>query len=220
VSFIKKTAEFWSNFSGRLTFRHESGPIDSIARLTDFATTRASFVAQKTLYGYLKTRMGTRYPSMFEDPIFVDSINIAKLHVYAGCLSDFTVYAIAYALQGHPANDKLRCLIARQCFETGLANNEEQVGGVKQFSRADAVAEFEARLRATTWADSAVGRENFAHSATMLMTWAPIAPELKKYDSEVVKNSIMFAWHGIREQFKKRVDQGKISAEASQRQHT
>lgn len=219
MSFINKTAEFWAEFKSRLTIRYESGPIDTVALLTDFATTRAAFIAQKTLYGYLKTRMGTRYPTMFEDPVFVDSINIAKLHVYAGCLSDLSVYTVAYALQDLPGNDSLRCQIARQCFETGLANNEEQVGSIAQFSRTDAVAEFETRLRATTWADAAVGRENFTHSAKSLVTWAPIAPELKKYDTEIVKNSIMFAWHGIREQFKKRVDPDKISAEAALLDH-
>ncbi|EIM73317.1 hypothetical protein A33O_16150 [Nitratireductor aquibiodomus RA22] len=39
--------------------------------------------------------MGTRYPSMFEDDVFIGSINIAKLHVFAACLSDLTIHAVA-----------------------------------------------------------------------------------------------------------------------------
>jgi hypothetical protein len=215
VSFIKKTAEFWSLLSGRVTIRLESTPIDSVALLTEFATTKAAFVAQKTLYGYLKTRMGTRYPTMFEDMVFVDSINIAKLHAYAGCLSDLSVYVVAYALQHLPKDDPLRNSIARQIFETGLANNKEQVSSIEEFSAAEALVEFDLRLRDTTWTDASAGRANFKHSAKTIITWAPIAPELKQYDAGVVRNSVMFAWHGIREQFKKRVDIDKISSEAT-----
>ena len=215
MSFIKKTAEFWALLSGRVTIRLESSPIDSVALLTEFATTKAAFIAQKTLYGYLKTRMGTRYPSMFEDTVFVDSINIAKLYTYAGCLSDLSVYVVAYAFQHQPSNDPLRISIARQIFETGLANNQEQVSSIEEFSAAEALTEFDARLRETVWADASAGRENFKHSAKTLITWAPIAPELKQYDAGLVRNSIMFAWHGIREQFKKRVDMDKISDEAT-----
>ncbi len=223
MSFFKKTADFWSEFRGRLTFRYESGPIDSLVQLTDFVVTRSAFVAQKTLYGYLKTRMGTRYPAMFEDQIFIDSINIAKLHVFAACLSDLSIYVVAYALKNLPARNpdnyaaciQLQCDVARRCFEAGLLNNQKQIGSMEQFSDSDARAEFEVRLQSTVWADAASGRDNFSYSSKALIEWAPIAPELKKYDTGIVNNSIMFAWHSIRETFKKRADPEKISAEAA-----
>ncbi len=152
---------------------------------------------------------------MFEDEVFVDSINIAKLHVFAACLSDLCIYTTAYALQHLPSDDSLRCRIARASFETGIANNREQVGSVEQFSASEATNAFDIRLRGTVWADAGAGWENFTVSPKALIEWAPIAPQLKRYDTEVVSNSIMFAWHGVREQFKKRVEPHKIAAEAT-----
>ena len=36
--------------------------------LAAFLGTRASHVAQTSLYGYLRTRAGTRFPELFENP--------------------------------------------------------------------------------------------------------------------------------------------------------
>ena len=79
--------EFIGEFAARFGTRRDKGPIDSPEKLNQFVATRSAFIAQKTLYGYLKTRMGTSYPRMFEDDVFVSSINIAKMHVFSACLS-------------------------------------------------------------------------------------------------------------------------------------
>ena len=47
--------------------------------LAIFLNTRASHVAQTSLYGYLRTRAGTRFPEMFENPDILKSINIAGI---------------------------------------------------------------------------------------------------------------------------------------------
>jgi len=92
---LRKARALLPEFVGRLTVRRESGPIATVDELAGFVSTRAAFTAQKTLYGYLKTRMGTRYPTMFEDDAFVASIDIAKLHVYAACLADLALFAVS-----------------------------------------------------------------------------------------------------------------------------
>ena len=46
-------------------------PIRDAAALRDFLRTRSSYVAQMTLYGYLRTRAGTRYALLYEDDQFV-----------------------------------------------------------------------------------------------------------------------------------------------------
>ena len=45
-----------------------------------------------TLYGYLKTRMGAKHILMFEDKNFLNSINIAKWHIYTASLIDCTFF--------------------------------------------------------------------------------------------------------------------------------
>src|SRR3546814_5537699 len=85
---LAKAKVLLPEFLGRLTARRDSGPLDSVAALRRFVSTRAAFMAQKTLYGYLKTRMGTRYPRLFEDDVLIASVDLAKLHIYAACLAD------------------------------------------------------------------------------------------------------------------------------------
>lgn len=208
---LAEIPEIWGAIISRVTLRRDRSPIDSVALLNEFVSTRSAFIAQKTLYGYLKTRIGTRYPSMFEDDVFVDSINIAKLHVFAACLSDLTIHAIARATQKESITDDTRRAVAGECFRAALAENSN--GAHKKFSNEDCTADFSKRLDDTDWSSGALGRENFTRSPAALVKWAPIAPELKKYDSEIVANSIKFAWQDIRKQLDQRLDAGVISAE-------
>lgn len=205
-----KSGSFIKNILSRLIARPDREPIDSIARLNRFVSTRAAFVAQKTLYGYLKTRIGTRYPKAFENPDFVESINIAKMRFYAACLSDLSIYAVARALHGARVTDAQRCEIALACFRQALADNAAEA--VESFNPDEPVAEFRFRLGATDWAHRALLRDNFDHSPAALVRWAPIAPELKKYDAEIVENSVKFAWNEIRTQFERRIVPEKVAS--------
>ncbi|MCE3284251.1 MAG: esterase, partial [Steroidobacteraceae bacterium] len=78
------------------------GPIDSTAALARFLDERASFLAQTSLYGYLQTRAGMRYPELFDDDAFVVSINVAKWQLWLDCLSDLAVYAGSRIAQLRP----------------------------------------------------------------------------------------------------------------------
>ena len=64
--------------------------------LTEFIQKKSSWVSQVTLYGYLKTRMGTKYVLMFDDEIFLTSINKAKWNIYSIALQDLTFYCLSY----------------------------------------------------------------------------------------------------------------------------
>lgn len=198
-------------FASRMTLRRDTAPIDSVARLNEFVSTRSAFIAQKTLYGYLKTRMGTRYPTMFEDDVFVESINLAKLHVFAACLSDLTIHALARATHEQPVADDLRRTLAADCYRAALAGNSTDAPD--GFSSQPCIDDFLKRIQETDWTAGALHRENFTHSPAALVKWAPIAPELKRYDKEIVENSIKFAWQDIRKQFDQRLDVVSISSE-------
>ena len=212
-----KFGSFWREIVGRLSIRRDMSPIDSVTGLNEFVATRSAFVAQKTLYGYLKTRMGTRYPSMFEDDIFVESINIAKMHVYAACLSDLTIFAVAHATREQPVTDDQRGDMAMTCYRLGLAGNEGRAP--PGFNAAECIDAFAHRLDGTDWPFGALKRENFRQSPLNLVKWAPIAPRLKRYDNEIVENSIRFAWHEIRRQYHKRLDPAAVVADRTGREN-
>ena len=203
---------FLPEFFARLKIRRDSGPIDTIGGVCRFVSTRSAFVAQKTLYGYLKTRMGTRYPAMFEDDVFVASIDIAKMHIFAACLSDLAVYAASRALQDD--RDAIaHAVLAESCFNAGLADNEDQALRVAAFSVEEAKAAFARRLAFADWQAAPQGPALFTASPAALVEWAPIAPELKRHDTEIIENSIRFTWREVRQQFERRIDGGSVAAE-------
>ncbi|MGI9418912.1 MAG: hypothetical protein ACR2RA_13860 [Geminicoccaceae bacterium] len=196
---------------GTFSFRRDNTPIDSLDALEHFVATRAAFVAQKTLYGYLKTRIGTRYPRVFDDEIFVGSINIAKFHVFAACLSDLAIYAVATALQNRDVPDAIGCELAMRSFRRGLDDNSDDVPA--EFNVDESTRTFAARLRVTDWTSGALHRANFSESPNALLRWAPIADHLKEEDAEIVQNSIRFAWRDVRERFQRRLVEEDVLAD-------
>ena len=70
--------------------------INNIDQLENFIQTKSAWVAQVTLYGYLKTRMGTRYVLHFENDEFMKSVNLAKWNIYAVALQDLTFFTFSY----------------------------------------------------------------------------------------------------------------------------
>ena len=72
--------------------------LDSLDQIEVFIQERSAHVTQTTLYGYIKTRIGSKYAEMFEDKKFLDSINIAKWNIYMSALTDCTLYVFSYLI--------------------------------------------------------------------------------------------------------------------------
>lgn len=210
TSLREKAGSFLRSFAILLGAHRDSGPVDSVAALENFVSTRSAYIAQKTLYGYVKTRMGIRYAAMFEDAQIIASLNIAKFNVFAACLSDLTLYSVAVALAGCPVGNDARTALARRCYAAGLRTNDG--GAPPEFSAQDCIADFDRRLAETDW-HRAGTPETFTRSPRALVRWAPIADNLKKFDTEIIENSVTFAWRDVRDQFRKRIDAGAVAAE-------
>lgn len=200
---------------GRVVSRPDRRPIDSLDEVFDFARTRAAMMTQKKLYGYLKERIGIRYPEEFARPDYARSIRIATGHIYAAGLADLTVFCVAKALGGAQVDDKARIEIARQCHELGLREN---VGEDEwEASRRDWTASFRDRLLRTIWHARGDDTRFFSESPAALVRWAPIADELKKLDREIVENSLRFAWIEVRGDFLSRLDSAAVAATVATR---
>ena len=81
--------------------------IKDLDELESFIQSKSAWVSQVTLYGYLKTRMGTRYVLHFENDEFMNSVNLAKWNIYAVALQDLTFFTISYLKANHQYNDCL-----------------------------------------------------------------------------------------------------------------
>ena len=195
---------FLGEFFGRLAIRRDSAPLKTIEEVEEFVTTRSAFVAQKTLYGYVKTRMGTRYPSMFDDERFNHSINIAKMQIFAACLSDLSIFAVANAFTNMPTSHSQYVQTAVNFYKKGLSENPNDAP--EEFSPQEAISSFEMRLSNIDWKIEAKDRSIFTESPKALYRWAPIAENLKKQDADIIVNSINFTWSEIRQRFLRRLD--------------
>ena len=79
--------------------------IKNLDDLEEFIQSKSAWVTQVTLYGYLKTRMGTRYVLHFENDEFMSSVNLAKWNIYSVALQDLTLYTFSYLKNNFNFND-------------------------------------------------------------------------------------------------------------------
>ena len=192
-------------------FWHRESPIVSLADLTRFVETRSKFVAQITLFGYIKTRAGTRYTLLFADETYARSINIAKWEIYLASLADLAVYAVAVCgREAGASDDEMRDMAIHIVGET--LNNEE-IPKERPQGYDDIRKTFDARARTCVWEESAKGEAAFGGSLEALVHWAPIADELKQYDVEIVKNSMRFRWKKVRDDMAPLLDAAAVMAD-------
>ena len=169
--------------------------INSKADLENFVQERSAHVAQTTLYGYLKTRIGTRYALMVEDEKFAESINISKWNIYVAAISDLTFYVFSYLIdkKNLKENDseKIFLNILDKEFENGLDKKIYE----------NAKNEFIVKAKSINWHNYHLSNP-FKESGLALYKWSPIADELKALDKEIVLNSIMLKWNLVENEFK------------------
>jgi len=169
--------------------------IDSKEDLQNFIQERSAHVTQTTLYGYLKTRIGTRFAIMVEDEKFSNSINIAKWNIYVAAISDLTLYVFSYLID----KKNLKQNNAEEIFTTIIKNELENGLAEKLFD--DEKQKFILRIKSVNWKKFHL--ENpFKNSGLALYNWSPIADELKVLDREIVLNSIKLKWNLVENEFK------------------
>jgi len=184
--------------------RRRNEPVSDRAGLRRFLETRASYMAQTSLYGYLRTRAGMIYPQLFDDDVFVHSINIAKWHVWLACLSDLSIYAGGLLAQRSRASspevgELMKELVAAILHDTG---NPADAGG--DFSAH--AARVQARLAGCDWDGVGDDETPFSESPAALVRWAPVVDNLKELDEAIVRNSVRFRWQEIRRDLRNHLD--------------
>ena len=174
--------------------------ICNLSDLEDFIQTKSAWVTQVTLYGYLKTRMGTRYVLHFENDKFMKSVDSAKWNIYAVALQDLTFFTFSYLnanFNYQEYNNK-----AKEVFFNILDDEISNSMPLNIIDEAKTI--FEERLKNINWN---IYHDDlpFNSSALSLYKWAPIADELKKFDRKIVLNSVILKWDIVKKEFKERV---------------
>ena len=169
--------------------------INSLNDLQNFVQERSAHVTQTTLYGYLKTRIGTRYVLMLDDEKYSESINIAKWNIYVEAISDLTLYVFSYLTD----QKNLKQNDAKEVFNNIIS--DELKNGLDKKISDNAKNNFNIRLTSINW-NKFYLEKPFKNSGLALYNWSPIADDLKILDKEIVLNSIMLKWNLVENEFK------------------
>ena len=173
--------------------------IGSLDDLETFIQSKSAWVTQVTLYGYLKTRMGTRYVLHFENDKFMSSVNQAKWNIYSVAIQDLTLFTFSYLKANFNYSQVVK---AREIFLKIL--DDEISNKMPLDIIEEAKKSFDERLNKINW-DTHINDLPFNPSALSLYKWAPIAEELKTLDRKIVLNSVILKWDVVKKEFKERV---------------
>ena len=169
--------------------------INSKEDLRNFIQERSAHVTQTTLFGYIKTRIGSRYAMMFEDEVFLKSINLAKWNIYMAALTDCTFYVFSYLIDKKNLKQNDASEVLLEIIEN------EKTNGLEDKLFESTKLEFNQKLKEIDW--KTYHQDNpFKNSGLSLLKWSPIAENLKVFDKEIVLNSIKLKWNLVENDFK------------------
>lgn len=178
--------------------------ISSPEALAKFINSRASHVTQTSLYGYLKTRAGTRFPELFENPDILTSINIAKWNIWLASVSDLCIFTGLLIHQSGQAKPAEIGTLMSSTIDRII--NESEIPPEAGESIKKATEKAQQRINTCDWAVDQEDDSIFSQSPEALYYWSPIADELKQRDEAIVRNSVRFRWIEVRRSARKLLD--------------
>ena len=174
--------------------------IKDLKELETFIQNKSAWVTQVTLYGYLKTRMGTRYVLHFDNEVFLSSINKAKWNIYIIAIQDLIFFTFSYLKSVFNYKDLDN---AKLIFENILENETKNNMPIEIINEAKKT--FNERLDKIEW-ENYYNKYPFNQSALALFKWAPIADDLKNLDRKIVLNSVILKWDIVKKEFYRRIN--------------
>ena len=173
--------------------------IKTLDDLEEFIQAKSAWVTQVTLYGYLKTRMGTRYVLHFENDEFMSSVNLAKWNIYSVALQDLTFFTFSYLKANYHYNE------TNNAQEVFLKILDDEISNNMPLDIIEkAKKNFNERYQNINW-ESYYNDLPFNPSALSLYKWAPISEDLKTLDRKIVLNSVILKWDIVKKEFKERI---------------
>jgi hypothetical protein len=200
------TRSYWQMLSDYVGIGRRRKPevIIDQESLASFLSSRSSHVAQTSLYGYLRTRAGTRFPELFENPDILTSINIAKWHIWLACVSDLCVFIGQTMFQsGRVSPTEIESLMP-SILDRILEQTEIPAEAGEDFE--SAIEKERQRISSIDWSLDRDDDTIFSRSPSALYYWSPIADELKQRAEIIVRNSVRFRWIEIRRSARQQLD--------------
>ena len=208
----------WRTLGRYIGFSKQKGNanIDNPEALAHFINTRASHVTQTSLYGYLKTRAGTRFPELFKNPDILISINMAKWHIWLASVSDLCVFMGLLIQQSNRVDASQTSLMMSATINQIIQQTEIPQEAGEDINAA--IEKTRQRINSLDWTQDYDDDSIFSQSPEALYYWSPIADELKTRDEEIVRNSIRFRWIEVRRSARHLIDIESLASTAPETQ--
>ncbi len=204
---------FAAALASGLRRRFERGRLRTVGSLADGLASRTTYVTQTSLYGYLKTRMGSRYQTYFLDEAFSQRLMQSVIEINAVALGDAIIYLLARhfvsseAAVPREAEHRVEALaleLYRVAYEQWRV--EMRTAPVVM---PDGQSAFADRIAVTDLRQGA-SLDVFREGAGRLLREAPIADELKALDEEIVMRSVINRWTLVWPQVSRRLDAASV----------
>ncbi len=175
-------------------------PLTKRSELVEFIHRNASFVSQVTLLTYIKARAGTQYPKLFENTEYLESIEIARSHLFTSCVADLAFYVINEHCLNSIKRKSMQFILSNLVDEVfSFAKCDENI--FKEFDKMN--KQCKEHLKALE--RDAINHKLFKISSDTFFRWAPMAEKFKKEDEEIMRNSIHFRWIEVRREVRNRI---------------
>ncbi len=170
--------------------------LKSIQDIENFINKRSAHITQGTLYGYLRTRIGVRYVALFQDEVFLQSINIARWNIFSVATQDLInyIFSYLYTFQNFRDFEELKKIYKNILLE-------QKKNGLTADIIEKSLLDYEKKFNEINWSNY-YKKDPFKNSSYALFYWSPIADELKELDKEIVINSMQLKWKNIAEEFR------------------
>jgi hypothetical protein len=196
----------------RVMSRLRPASIAAPAELKTFLQERASLIAQKCAIDYCRGKTGLASYALFTEKPFLDALDVCRWEAFAAVLGDLFILAEAH-LRAH-ASAAQRPLLADALVRLhsdifdAMPAPAHRPGGW-----ADALASFEARLRAAAQGAAPNALDVADHSAKRLFDTLPIHSSYRELDEEVVYGAVRFRMIAVNQDLQRRIAAAELIRE-------
>lgn len=192
--------------------RRKGPPIADFDGLADALVAEAQHVAQSSVYAYCRARTGFMAPKLFDEKEFLASLDVTRWEAFAACLADFAIIVEGQLRDALPEDNGARRNLFVQLYRNGLARYPapEHRDGWD-----DAIERFDQRI---AWAVENAPRpaDDVAGAAGQVVyDHLPVHPDMRRFDEEMVVNSVRFRMCRAAEDFPRRIDFPVLTASLS-----
>jgi len=189
------------NFLKLLTIGARKGRVRTLPELATAIGEGAAYLAQGASYSYIRARSGTMGPRLMQDSGFGAGMERCKWEGFAAIAGDL-ILIVETELRPHGAAgaDVWRRLYREVLAAQAMPEHRADTGWADHLARFDLALEAHRALPARSVADLC------AHSAEVLLAFAPVEQAIRDLDREMVVNNITFRFIDHVDALRRRAD--------------